>query len=123
MSDLLRFSDELKLVLGYLPALLDFEKVAAEHAADIDRLKSDKARMVESYKTQARAELKPERDAVLAEAEAQARKIKADAEEYADKRRAETKSAEKETVQARAELARLEARIAEFHRVRAALAG
>jgi hypothetical protein len=122
MSDTLEFVAMLQKVLEHYPALLSYKQDAAARAANLERLNRDTASVIESHKVQARAEIKLERDAVLAEAEARARKIRADAEDYADKRRAEAKAAEKETVQARAELAQLEARIAEFHRVRQALA-
>jgi hypothetical protein len=106
-----------------LPQLLNFEKIAAEHSAELERVKLDKARMVESYKAQALSDAKGQADTILEQARVETRKLLADAQERVDAIDAEVRAKVKLRDQVVGDVERGKARLQEYHRVRQALAG
>jgi hypothetical protein len=123
MSDVLEFSNKLKELLGYLPALLNFEKAAAGHTANIDRMKSDANRLIESYRLQGLAAAKEEGEVHIDAAKAEGRRLLADAQGKLDQVDAELRMKQKRLDAINGDIERGSAKLEEYHRVRRSLVG
>jgi hypothetical protein len=74
-----------------LPVLIDFERRLAQITNEYERLKGDKARMVESYKAIALAEAKQQAEDIIEAAKAEGRRELANSQAENDKIEAENR--------------------------------
>jgi hypothetical protein len=118
----LDFAAKLAAAFSNLPALLDWHKTVADHTAEYDRLNADKERLVASYKVQALADAKEQAAAIVEQGRAEARKLLADAQGRVDAINDEVRAKVKLRDAVVGDVERGEARLAEYHRVRQALA-
>jgi hypothetical protein len=122
-EDLAWLGEHLVSLVAVLKRHHDISEVEAEHSANVERLESDERRLIDVHKTQARAELAAEADAIRAQAAADAAKIMAERQAKVEAADAEVRTKRKEFDRLNGECERLQRKIEEFHRVRQSLAG
>jgi hypothetical protein len=99
-----------------LPALLDFEKTAADHHAEIARLQNDRERLIDAYRVQALASAADEIGIKHAKADEEIRKKEAAAQERQDAADADLRRTYKLIEVAKGDLERVNAQLAEVKR-------
>jgi hypothetical protein len=104
-----------------LERLFDLVAVEQERKHNIERLRFEERRLIDSYKAQARSELAGETDVIRERAIDDAAKMMADRQQQLDAVDAEIRLKQQRVNQIHAEIERGETRLAEFHRVRQSL--
>jgi hypothetical protein len=120
---LVKHAEELLAVVPDLERLGDLGKIEIERKHNIQRLTFEEKRLIDSHKVQARSEIAGEADEIRARATADAAKLMADKQQQLDAVDGEIQLKAKRLAQINGDIERGEAKLAEFHRVRAQLAG
>jgi hypothetical protein len=125
IDDLVSLGEHVETLLAFLPDLKrlgDVTLVEKEHKANIERLKTEERRLIDVHKTQARAELAGEADAIRARTAADTAKLLADAQAKVDAVDAEIRAKQKRLDEINGAIERGESKLAEYNRVRQSLA-
>jgi hypothetical protein len=101
---------KLSAAFSALPQLLDFEKTTADHHAQLERLHNEKARLIDSYRVQARSEAAGEADEIRAKGKSDASAMIIDAQAKVHQHDEEVRAKQKRSQE-------LDAKIERQHRV------
>jgi hypothetical protein len=120
---LVKHAEELLAIVPELERLGDLGKVEIERKHNIQRLTFEEKRLIDSHKVQARSELAGEAEVIREKAIDDAAKMMADRQRELDAVDAEIRLKQGRLNQINGDISRGEAKLAEFHRVRAQLVG
>jgi hypothetical protein len=118
---LYKHAEELPGLVSDLERHGDLAKAEQEKKHNIDRLRFEEQRLINSYKTQARSELVAEADVIREKAVDDAAKMMSERQRELDAVDAEIRLKQARLNQIVGDIERGEAKLAEFHRVRQSL--